>query len=304
MAATSLPVARLLELRIAIAWQEAVAVVNAADMLSAAEAIPITLDHCSISTDGTVQLSTDLPSRRGQEVSAPQLLRALLEGQAAPAELHALVVTADDALASFPSERDPQAQPPFDIGWFVSANPLADVARLAARGLAAEATQGAVVSAEQERPRAEPPLPPLTRTRPRVPLHRGATPRRSGVTVRVQRGNRSVLLALGAVVLAIAGGVATLRLAVGAGIAWPVGLGDGAVPVKAAAPSATSGAAVQVQRADSSQASAANPEAGGRDAAVPAPSISDRAAGGASPTDPDGVPSSMPQPEPQPEPRQ
>jgi protein TonB len=216
MAATSLPVARLLQLHVAIAWQEAVAVASAADTQSAAEAIPLTLDDCHISTAGTVHLATNPPSRRGQELTALQLLRAMLEGQPAPAELRDLVATADDALASFPSERGDQARPQRELRWFVSANPQVEIARLAARGLAADL---GAVGAVTERSTTDAPTPPLVRTRPRVPIERVSTPRRPGVTVRVQRLSPATAVGIAAILLVLASAAGAMGVFVG-GVTW------------------------------------------------------------------------------------
>jgi len=236
MAATSLPVARLLQLRVAIAWQEAVALVNAADSASAAEAIPITLEHCYITTAGEVYLTADLPGRRCGELSPLQLLQALLEGQTAPAELRALVATADDALASFPSERDVDARPRLDLRSFASANPLAEIAHLAARGLAADGREALV-------PRTEPvvhdpSVVSLVRARPRAPLDRVKTRRRPAVTVRVERRSSRVALGLAVILLALASGAAAMGALVG-GVAWPLVSHVASDPTPASPPAPT-----------------------------------------------------------------
>ncbi len=236
MAATSLPVARLLQLRVAIAWQEAVALVNAADSASAAEAIPITLEHCYITTAGEVYLTADLPGRRCGELSPLQLLQALLEGQTAPAELRALVATADDALASFPSERDVDARPRLDLRSFASANPLAEIAHLAARGLAADGREALV-------PRTEPvvhdpSVVSLVRARPRAPLDRVKTRRRPAVTVRVERRSSRVALGLAAILLALASGAAAMGALVG-GVGWPLVSHVASDPTPASPPAPT-----------------------------------------------------------------
>jgi hypothetical protein len=196
-----------------------VAVVNAADVVSAAEAIPITLEHCHITTAGEVYLSAELPGRRSGEISALQLLQVLLEGQAAPAELRALVATADDALASFPSERDVDARPRCDLRSFVRANPLAEIARLATRGLAADA--GAAVEQSPEPPAIDASVRPLVRTRPRAPIERVRSRRRPAVTVRVERPSPRVALGLAAILLAVASGAAAMGALI-SGVGWPL----------------------------------------------------------------------------------
>jgi hypothetical protein len=243
MAATSLPVARLLQLRVTIAWQEAVALASAADIVSAAEAIPITLEHCHITTAGEVHLSADLPGRRSVEMSPLQLLQALLDGQAAPADLRALVATADDALASFPSEHDGDTRTRFDLQWFVSPDPLADIARLAARGLAVDAAAGAVrITASAPGDNSHP---PLVRTRPRVPIERVERTRRPGVTVRVRRPSPRLALGLAAILLAVASGAAAMSGFIG-GVGWPLVVSDlAAARHTPAPPVARSGAGAQ-----------------------------------------------------------
>ncbi len=213
MAATSLPVARLLQLRIPIAWQEAVAVAIAAEMRSAVDATPITLEQCGISTDGQVHLAPSAALSTGPELSALQLLSALLEGQAAPKELRALAATAGDALASFPSEREEEPRAHADLRHFANAHPEAEIARLAERGLAAEHQQ------EAPSPPTRQTGPPLVRVRPRVPVPPVRTHRRPAVTLRVQR--RGAALGLAGLLLAMASGAAAMG-ALMSGVGWPL----------------------------------------------------------------------------------
>lgn len=221
MAAASLPLARLLQLRVTIAWREAVAVVSAADMMAAAAASPITLERCHISSAGDVHLSGDGPGS-GQALTSLQLLEALLDGQASPADLRALGAATDDVQAG-PVSPGAVARPRLDLRWCLGANPRADVARLAARGLAAElAAERASHVDQPDRPGADR---PLVRTRSRVPIER---PRRSqAATVRGRRPIRRPLLSLAVVILSIVGIAATARLVVG-GISWPAAMGGGA----------------------------------------------------------------------------
>lgn len=213
MAATSLPVARLLQLRIPIAWQEAVAVAIAAEMRSAADATPITLEQCGISTDGQVHLAPSAALSTGRELSALQLLSALLEGQAAPKELRALAATAGDALASFPSEREDEPRAHADLRHFVSPHPEAEIARLAGRGVAAEHQQ------EASSPPTRQTGPPLVRVRPRVPMPPVRTHRRPAVTLRVQR--RGAAMGLAGLLLTMASGAAAMGALIG-GVGWPL----------------------------------------------------------------------------------
>lgn len=204
MAPISLSVAHLLQSRVAITWREAVAVVSAADARSAAEAMPITLEGCCISTEGDVHLS---PAGSGQRaVSSLQLLEALLQGQASTDDLRALVVTVGDGSAALEPVNDPDGRLRVDLRWCLGANPPADVARLAWRGLAGYA-----------RIAIDPRHPSLVRGRSRAPVERVRTSRRrQAVTVRVQRISPGAALSMAAILLAVAtGAAATWMLAAG-----------------------------------------------------------------------------------------
>lgn len=217
MAATSLPVARLLQLRIPIAWQEAVAVAIAAEARSAADATPITLEQCRISTEGRVLLDSGAVRSRADEVSPLQLLRALIEGQSAPEALRALAATAEDALASFPSEREDEQPAHVDLRHFASPHPELEIARLAERGLAA-GHGAAVVSTRVIF--SDSGVAPLVRRRPRVPVQPVRTRRRPGVTVRVQQPSRRVAVGFAVLFLALASAAAAMG-AIVSGVGWP-----------------------------------------------------------------------------------
>lgn len=139
MTATRISVARIVRLRLRIAWQEAVEVARVASTLSDARGMPLTLANTLISSAGTVELAWSDATPAGPSLSTAQLLRALLDGQEAPAELRTFLDSADDALLGFPSERDGAPAPRFNLYWFVGPNPDVPIARLARRALAAEA---------------------------------------------------------------------------------------------------------------------------------------------------------------------
>jgi hypothetical protein len=175
-------------------------VVDAADALSAATGIPITLEHCHITAAGEVHLSREGRGTRGT-MSSLQLLAALLEGQASPNDLRILAVTVDPHCQG---RHAGTRRLRVDVHWCLSRNPQADVARLAARALAVhpEAAEELPLQPAESRP----PIPPIVERRPNVPSQPENTHRRPAVAVRVQRVTPGVALALAAVLLAALGG--------------------------------------------------------------------------------------------------
>ena len=175
MGPTWVSVARVLQLRIPIAWQEAVHVARAALLASESRSCRLTLEGCLISTDGQVRVGEQGADRIGAALSELQLLNVLLDGQKVPRELSDILASADDALSGFPSEEDPSPRG-LSLEWFVGTEPAAEIARLAAR--AVDADRGIV------------PAPPSRRT-PTHPLGTdyepppfgGRPPSGSGVTV-------------------------------------------------------------------------------------------------------------------------
>jgi Gram-negative bacterial TonB protein C-terminal len=139
MAPTTISIARVLQLRVPIAWQEAVEVACAAELTAELHARRLTVEGCLISTAGTVEVGTNGTDRLGADLSALQLLALLLEGQQAPAELRALAATADDPLSSFPSESTSPDEHTLTLDWFVRPNPEVEIASLATRALEAAA---------------------------------------------------------------------------------------------------------------------------------------------------------------------
>lgn len=137
MGPTWIPVARILELRIPVAWQEAVQVARAAFLASESRGRRLTLEGCQVSTDGQVRVGEQGTDRLGRALSELQLLRALLDGQKVPPELRDILASADDALSSFPSEQDP-APRSLSLEWFVGADPALEIASLATRAVDAE----------------------------------------------------------------------------------------------------------------------------------------------------------------------
>src|ERR1700752_2572112 len=132
----SISVARLLQLRVPIAWQEAVEVTRLAGIAAAAEVSTISLAGCVLGDDGSVVLTNPI----GPHLSPMQLLGAMLDGQSAPPELATLVMLGDEAPSGFstPSQERPKG---LSLEWFARPTPELEVARLAARGLAAEDAQ-------------------------------------------------------------------------------------------------------------------------------------------------------------------
>ena len=103
MSATSIPVARILQLGVPIAWQEAVELARAAHQAAESAGVPLLLDECVISTEGTVHLiPAPASSRPGPPLTVLGLLGILIHGQDAPAELRALVDGEDDAPSDGP----------------------------------------------------------------------------------------------------------------------------------------------------------------------------------------------------------
>jgi hypothetical protein len=175
MSATSIPVARLLQLEMPIAWQEAVEVARAADAAAHASGSQILLDECVISTDGTVHLVVTPGKRHGAPYTVLGLLSALLKGQPAPPELKALMAGGADALSDFPAEHGAEPAPAFDLNWFASPLPQLEISRLAARAIEAAAQQEAKPIAPRPRTEIAPiapalPVPPPQPMRPPVDL--------------------------------------------------------------------------------------------------------------------------------------
>ncbi len=139
MASTTISIARVLQLGVPIAWQEAVEVARAAEAAAERHSRRLTVEGCIISTAGTVEVGSNGTDRLGAGLTALQLLAILIEGQQAPAELRALAATADDALSSFPSESPSAADQPLSLEWFVRPNPEVEIASLATRALEAAA---------------------------------------------------------------------------------------------------------------------------------------------------------------------
>ena len=139
MAPNTISIARVLQLGVPIAWQEAVEVARAAESAAERRARRLTVEGCMISTAGTVEVGTNGTDRLGADLTALQLLAILIDGQQAPAELRALAATAEDALSSFPSESKSAADQPLSLDWFVHPNPEVEIASLATRALEAAA---------------------------------------------------------------------------------------------------------------------------------------------------------------------
>jgi hypothetical protein len=185
MAPTTISIARVLQLGVPIAWQEAVEVARAAEAKAERHARRLTVEGCVISTAGTVEVGTNGTDRQGADLSGLQLLAILIEGQQAPAELRALAATADDALSSFPSESTSAGEQTLTLDWFVRPNPEVEIASLATRALEAAAPP---IEAPRSTPRPGPSLvgsykslpmtfePRAAERRPHLPVAQDAPP--------------------------------------------------------------------------------------------------------------------------------
>ena len=174
MSATSIPVARILQLAVPIAWQEAVELARAAHQAAESAEFHSCLDECVISTEGTVHLiPAPASSRPGPSLTVLGLLGILIHGQDAPAELRALVDGEDEAPSDSPRRR--AAPPRFDLSWFTGPRADLEIARLATRGIEAAAAQEAQAAIQRCGPRCTtrhrlPIPPPRRRFNPRVLL--------------------------------------------------------------------------------------------------------------------------------------
>ena len=138
MTSETISVARVLQLRVPIGWQEAVEVTAAARVVAASSGKPITVEACHLSATGVVELRSKTSGSKEAVVSPLQLLRAMLDGQQAPAELRALAMSED----SEGRAAGDSASGPTDLSWFALPNGAEEIARLAARALAAAADEG------------------------------------------------------------------------------------------------------------------------------------------------------------------
>lgn len=167
MSATSIPVARLLQLGVPIAWQEAVELARSAHQVAATAGVPLVLDACVISTDGTVHLIPPPPGVAGLPLTITDLLGLLLQGQDAPAELRALVNGRDAVSGGAP---DGAAGAGLDLSWFASPRPDLEIGRLATRGIEAAAVHDAEAAIHRLRTDVTdaPSRPPTPTTRPGI----------------------------------------------------------------------------------------------------------------------------------------
>jgi hypothetical protein len=199
-----LSIARLLSLQVPVPWHEAVAVVCAADTLSADSGIPITLEHCHVTLAGEVQLSRAGGGPVPDAMSSLQLLGILLAGQVSDKEFHVLAAASTSRAAA----REGDGRLAVDLRWCMSAEPRHDIARLAARHLGADpstAGERMYQSAQDQ-----PPSPPLIPKASEVTSHRSVR-----ITIRLQRLSPAARLAMAAVLLAAAFGAASLSALLG-----------------------------------------------------------------------------------------
>jgi len=145
MAQTTISVARLVELKVPIVWQEAVEIVRALEGASLSQGTLITLEDALISTDGTVILAPPGPAH-DVWLSPLRLLDRLLDGVSMPPELRSLIGSDADALSSFPSEGE-SPKNSVTLDWFSRPDGASLIGRLAARGIAAYTATGSTASA-------------------------------------------------------------------------------------------------------------------------------------------------------------
>jgi hypothetical protein len=145
MAQTTISLARLVELKVPIVWQEAVEIVRALEGASLSQGTLITLEDALISTDGTVILAPPGPAH-DVWLSPLRLLDRLLDGVSMPPELRSLIGSDADALSSFPSEGE-SPKNSVTLDWFSRPDGASLIGRLAARGIAAYTATGSTASA-------------------------------------------------------------------------------------------------------------------------------------------------------------
>jgi len=145
MAQTTISLARLVELKVPIVWQEAVEIVRALEGASLSQGTLITLEDALISTDGTVILAPPGPAH-DVWLSPLRLLDRLLDGVSMPPELRSLIGSDADALSSFPSEGE-SPKKSVTLDWFSRPDGASLIGRLAARGIAAYTATGSTASA-------------------------------------------------------------------------------------------------------------------------------------------------------------
>jgi hypothetical protein len=162
MSATSIPVARILQLGVPIAWQEAVELARTAHQVAESADVPLLLDECVISVDGTVHLiPSPAGSRSGSALTVLGFLGILIEGQDAPAELRALVDGKDEGRSGSLAPTGTDVPQRFDLSWFTSPRPELEIARLATRGIEAAGAHEAQAAIQRLRSDvAETPPPP------------------------------------------------------------------------------------------------------------------------------------------------
>jgi hypothetical protein len=153
-------------------------VAAAAEAQCHAHGTPITPQNCLISVSGDLRLGSEVLIQAGESLSSMQLLKAMLDGKSLPPELKALVATADDPLASFPSEDDGGGILRFDLGAFVRSNGASEIAQCAARAVAVEEQEAATFDIGRRQAEATPPPPatvtPPAETAPPIPAQRPA----------------------------------------------------------------------------------------------------------------------------------
>jgi TonB family protein len=267
MASTTISIARLRQLRVPVAWQEAVEVARLAGVAAEQRQTAITLDGCLIGIDGSVEVTA--PYGAGGGLTVMQLLGTLLDGQSAPPELVTLVMVGDEAPSGLtaPGQARPKG---LSLEWFVQPNPEAEVARLAARAVAAESTAAGAASLAELRAHVAEQVPAAGVPPPPTPSRQAARP-----WMRVALAAAAVTIAVGAAWAAwTRGGGAGIAAAVESWVAPAAPPADVPVSEKPGAPAARAAAP-----------GARNPSPGRSNAATrPAAASTDAAAGLAVPS--------------------
>jgi periplasmic protein TonB len=179
---TSISVSRMLQLRLLIAWQEAVELSRAAEQAATRAGVPLSLENCVLSVEGTVHVNPVPSGSPGAPLTVLEFLALVLQDQAAPPELRALLASRQHPHPEVPPD-ETAAGRAVDLNWFASPRPELDIARLATRAVEAAAEHDARAAIERLRVEASEapdptPVVPSGRTQPqswRQPLGIGLT---------------------------------------------------------------------------------------------------------------------------------
>jgi protein TonB len=178
LATTTISVSRILDLGVPVAWQEAVDVAHAVYQRGGDSSGRVTPRGCLLTVAGTVELRHEPAGPDNPMLSSAQLLTLLIEGQAAPTELRALLEDphaafttgpAAGSLSCFPSEHSATSTGAPTLDWFVRPTAQTGIAQLAARALAADAERSTLdhirAGARSQTVSTKPPETPVRRFR-------------------------------------------------------------------------------------------------------------------------------------------